>query len=206
MLVPFDFSNEDIGFVDVDRFVMEYYYDMMEDSDGELHSGMIKELNRLISLEPDFLDPYLDLSYIYTQDGELDKSNDLIEIAYKRAINIITRRTGEWPDKLLWGVLRNRHIIRSLYAKSELLWKSNKPSRALIILRKLFKSNPNDNIGTRYYILAILMKTTYLNYLKRFEVDEDSHIYLEKWFKRNMNKFPNDFMWWQQWKAEMEET
>jgi hypothetical protein len=73
------------------------------------------------------------------------------------------------------------------------------PSEALEIFRSLLRTNPNDNIGARYCILAIRMGLG-PDYEGRFLV-EPGFIDAEeisRWFEKHSRKFPDEFGWW--WK------
>lgn len=69
-------------------------------------------------------------------------------------------------DILEWGWLENRHIIRTILNKAISLWENNHMDEALNLFRNLLKTNPNDNVGARYYILAIRMNMSLENLKK----------------------------------------
>lgn len=76
----------------------------------------------------------------------------------------------------------------------------------MTILRKLLKSNPGDNIGARFDILAIHLGLKH-DYEKKFACGDMSG-YLDafkvcRWFDKHSKKFPEEFGWW--FKAMQEE-
>lgn len=71
---------------------------------------------------------------------------------------MVTEKSGQWPEKLEWGWIENRHIIRAFVNMGILYWKKNKTLEAYSLFQKLLETNPNDNAGVRYFMLAILEK------------------------------------------------
>jgi len=67
----------------------------------------------------------------------------------------------------------------------------------LDLFRRLFRSNPNDNIGARHSILSLrLGKKSYYLGLKFPLMGGLDAIKVGNWFKENYSKFPEDFNWW----------
>ncbi|MBM4241073.1 MAG: tetratricopeptide repeat protein [Euryarchaeota archaeon] len=177
---------------------MDDYHKLLHEERGIplLRVELKTELEKLIKKDPDFFDSYLTLFQILQSEGRPSEAMELLDEAYRRAINLITDKKGEWPDLLEWGWLENRHIIRTILNKAISLWKAGKTDDALDIFRKLLKSNPGDNVGARNYILAIRMKMSFKKFEKRFNKGGYYDSSLTNWFEKNYRKFPDEFEWW----------
>ncbi|HUV85707.1 MAG TPA: tetratricopeptide repeat protein [bacterium] len=190
-------------FVDKDREVMSAYYDFCDyyDSEDFDYGTGEKLLREFIDEDPDFLDSYLTLREILLERGKYAKAERLLNEAYVRALQLIRDAAGNWPDELPWDRWGNRHIIRALLAKAEDLWEAGENEKALDILRRLLRTNLNDNIGARYYILAIRLGMDFDTFYERFE---DEYGYYDgsilEWFNGNYSLFPEDF--WGVWVEE----
>jgi len=171
--------------------IVEMYYD--ENVDVE---QIKNELKALIKRDPDYFDPYLLLYEILLKEGKRREAEEILNEAYKRAIEIITDEKGNWPDVMLWSWLENRHIIRTIVEKSLLLWENKKENEALDLFRKLLKTNPNDNPGVRFYILAIKMGMSLNKFEQRFNKGGFYDEELFEWFENNYTNFPEEFEWW----------
>lgn len=193
----FDYNNSspDEGeYIDREREVVNDYHNLIQEEPG---IPLLKvELKKLIKKDPDFFGSYLTLFKILQNEGKQKEAEKLLDEAYKRAINLITDKKGEWPDLLEWGWVENRHIISTILNKAVLLWKSSKTDDALDLFRKLLKSNPGDNAGVRNYILAIRMKMSFKKFEKRFNKGGFYDSHLSDWFEKNYKKFPDEFDWW----------
>lgn len=184
-------------FIASDSEVMSQYYDLLErnPSPGQLKREMLK----LIKKDPMFFDPYLNLAHILEEEGNHTKSRELLKDAYVKAVRLISDKDGNWPKSLEWGFLENRHIIRAIDCWAHKLWEEGRPELALEIFRRLLRSNPNDNIGARYEILAIRMGYNADYAEKMFPGMASGFIdanKLDKWFDKNAGKFPEEFDWW----------
>jgi len=188
----------DPGFVDQHRPIQSKYYELMDRADQETlsYQKAVKLLKRLIEEDPDFLDPYLELYEIYQVENKDHKARQILNEAYERAIDLITDKQGNWPDVLLWGFLENRHIIRTILNKALLEWEDGNNDKALELLRKLLRTNPNDNVGARDYILAIRMGFSMLGFEDRFNKGGYYDMDLAIWFEEHARKFPDEFDWW----------
>lgn len=100
---------------------------------------------------------------------------------------------GDWPSSLFWGFLENRHIIRTLLNKALLQWEDGNTERALELLRKLLKTNPNDNVGAREYILSIRMGFTFNGFEDRLNKGGVYGMELTTWFEEHAPTFPDEF-------------
>lgn len=176
---------------------MTDYYDFI-DLNEENPEIIEKKMKEFIKEDPLFLDPYLVLYDLYQRDLNFDKADKILEDAYQETIKLITDKETNWPRELLWVHLENRHIIRVLLNKSLSLWNKGKANDSLDLLRKLLRSNPNDNIGARTYILAIRLGITFEEFEKKM-MTKDGLGYDGKkmWkFEEKMKEFPDEFDWW----------
>lgn len=189
-------NNIDNSFVDKDRPVQTKYYDLLETPDITTNDEMEQAMKKLIKKDPDFLDSYLILYEIYKKEEQFQKAQDILDKAFKRAINLIIDKKGNWPEELLWGFLGNRHIIRTLFIKAVSLWSNEDTEEALGIFRKLLKTNSNDNVGARNYLLAIRKGMTFTEYENRFNKGGYYDMESMKWFDNHAPEFPDEFGWW----------
>ena len=183
----------ELEFVDHPRPVQENYYKLMERFDTIKRQSAINALKRLIKQDPDFLEPYIILSEMHLEKRNEKKAFQVLDEAYQRAINLITDEQGNWPEGLQWGFLENRHIIRTLLQKALTDWEFENKDSALSLLRKLLKTNPNDNIGSRFYILAILQGFTFHEFEDRFNKGGFYDMELSDWFNKNCHQYPDEF-------------
>lgn len=184
-------------YVDTDHEVMDAYYDLCGEYTGQNAYSVKKQLKNLIEKDPDFLDSYTLLHEILFREGKVKEAIKVLNEAYERAIKVITDENGNWPDVLEWGWLENRHIIRAILNKAVLSWGSNDLECALDLFRKLLRTNPGDNPGVRFYILAIRMGMSFKEFEKQFNRDGFYHTDLFDWFEENCKKFPDEFDWWE---------
>jgi tetratricopeptide (TPR) repeat protein len=186
------------GFIDQNRPVQQKYYELLDRMDQESMSQQkkIKLMRRLIDQDLHFLDPYLYLHEIYQYENKPKKANKILVEAFDHAIDLVTNKKGEWPEALYWGWIENRHIIRTILNKALTEWDQANNEQAIKLLRKLFKTNPQDNIGARHYILGIRLGFTLVGFEDRFNKGGYYNNDLNEWFDEHAPKFPKEFDWW----------
>ncbi len=176
---------------------MTKYYDLLEsDLDTE---ELKREMNKLVKEYPGFLDSYLILADILQEEEKYLEAEELLSKAYSRAMSLIVDKDGNFPKYIPWGVLENRHIVRAIDRWAHELWEEGRAQYALEIFQKLLRSNPNDNIGARYEILAIRMDYEPDYAEEMFPASTSGcidAIKSEQWFEENAKKFPEEFNWW----------
>lgn len=182
------------------REVEVVYYKLSENynSGSAKLTNIKRQLKQLIKKDPDFLNSYLFLYEILQDEGKFQQAEKVLNDAFDRALKLITDEEGNWPDVLEWGWIENRHIIITIESKAVSLWKEKEVDAALELLRRLLKMNPGDNVGVRYYILAIRMNISFEEFEEYFEIGGgyyDSGI--EEWFKKYYKKFPDEFDCWE---------
>lgn len=178
-------------FMEKSRKAMNEFYEI---TDSEHNTD---DIRALIKQDPDFYDPYLYVADNLRKLGQKSQARQLENNAFKRACNRIEDKKGNWPDKMPWGWLENRHIVRALVTGADNLWKDNKKDEALNIYRKLLHSNLNDNIGARYAIIALRLGLTYKEYMRQVWPESTMPAeHIMKWFKENAPKFSEELQEW----------
>lgn len=184
-------------FLDREHPVMSRYYELLN---RKISPKQLKgEMALLIKKDLDFYDPYLVLGDILTSEGKKKEANVFLAEAYERAVKRIVDKQGNFPKRLIWGWLDNRHLMRVIERWGLMLWEQGKAPEALIIFRKLLQSNPGDNQGVRFTILAISLGLN-PDYENRFS-SKDMPGYVDgfkisAWFDQYSKKFPDEFGWW----------
>ena len=194
-------ANQSEEFIDEDRPAMSDFYDLTELYEKNPRSPVvIKKLEKLVESDPDFFDSYLMLADILDeQKSDTEKAVALRETAFRRALARISNKNGVWPQSLPWGILENRHVVRALLNGALRFWFVGNTENALDILRKLLKSNPDDNIGARNYILAIRLGQTLKEHEALFEAPGGflDAMKMWDWFDKESVAFPDEFAEWQ---------
>lgn len=192
-------DNETYEFIDIDRFeVSEEYYEFLESPEADDYKQSQKILLELIKQDPDFFDTYTVLHEYYLNLGKGTKAYNLMAKGYERAMNLVLKN-GKFPDSLEWGFIENRHIIRVMFNFAALLWLNGDKKNALVIFKRLLKSNPNDNIGARYAIVALLDGVKSLFKFEEMFDDGKGHLNWEKqekWFYERASKYKDEIGWW----------
>ena len=181
-------------FTDKDRAVMSEYYEILDtDHDTE-------DIRKLIKRDPDFYDPYLYVANDLRKLGRETEARELEDEVFKRASRRVEDKEGNWPDEMRWGFLENRHVIRALMTGADNLWRDGKTEETLVVYRKLFRSNLNDNIGARYAIIALRLGLPYEEYMR--QVWPQSRMpaeHMDTWFRKHAPKFPEELVEWKQY-------
>jgi len=187
-------------FVDeADRYeVQTAYWDFLE-SEEEDAKKAIKALKKIIKKDPDFFDPYVTLSEYYEYAGDDMESFNILKEGYERAMKMVIHK-GRFPDVLSWLFMENRHIIRMMYNYALKMWKIGEKDEALRVMQQLLASNPNDNIGARYGIVALLegyedMQSWEENFVSKSGYGLNA-LEVEKWFEKHAKKYPEEIGCW----------
>ena len=196
-------DDEPYEFIDKDRFeVNELYWEFLESEASEDIAKSIKILRSIIKKDPNYFDPYITLHEYYLANDEGEKAFDILSLGYERAMKLIVHN-DKFPDILRWGFMENRHIIRILFNFAIAQWFLGEKKQALDLMLLLLHSNPEDNIGARYSIVAILE-----GYASQEDFEEEfsdgEYLDWEKqdtWFFEKAKKHKNVLGWW----FEMEE-
>ena len=194
-------ESDTYEFIDKDRFkVSELYWEFTESPESENIKKGIKILKGIIKKDPDYFDPYISLHEYYLMDRDFKNAIKIIETGFKRAIDLIDDN-GRFPDKLPWGFIENRHIIRMIFNFAMFVWANDENKDiALKIFMELLKSNHNDNIGARYSIVAILEGFgSQEEWEEQFESENGmglEYMAVEEWFYKAAEKHRDVIGWW----------
>ena len=191
-------ENGEYEYIDKDRFkVNELYWDFLESPQADDVKKSIKVLQSIIKKDENYFDPYITLHEYYLMDGNFKKAIETIEKGFQKAIDLIDR-DGEFPDKLPWGFVENRHIIRVIFNFAMFIWENSDKEIALEIFLNLLKSDYNDNVGARYSIVAILEGfNSQEEYEEQFESEMGlDYMKVEEWFYKSAVKHMDVIGWW----------
>ena len=184
-------------FRDKDHAVMREFYDITEEVSNR--KKLKTEMRRLIEEDPIFFDPYITLADLLLDEEKNEEAKHLIRDAYQKAMLLIVDKDGNWPKEMAWGWLENRHIMRAIEHYAYQIWEEGKIEEALDIFRRLLKTNPSDNQGTRHNILATFRTGHWLaRAVYGWEGSMAGKLWkqdLYKWFDENSKKFPEEFDW-----------
>ena len=186
-------------FIDKNHTSMDKYYEILESADGKMTAlSVIKNMEMLIKKDPHFLDPYNEIANIANENDDFKLEEIYRFKAFLMAVTIVADKDGNYPNEMYWGHMENRHIIRALCNFAYFMWEQGKSGLALEIFRKLLRSNLNDNIGARNYILAIRMglKSDFEDkfIMKNSPILGLDAIKIGKWFDENSAKYPEEFL------------
>lgn len=181
----------------IDKFhpTSNQYFSIMDRFTGKNAPYIVPRLKKLIQKDPTYFEPYNSLVDLLMLIGEESKAINYINLASQKALTRIVDRKGNWPERLKWSILGNRHIIKAILNRAILYWDEGQSEEALDLFRKLLQSNPNDNIGARDFILAIRMNMTFDQFEQRFNKGGFYDSDLIEWFEKNYKTFPNEFKW-----------
>ncbi|HMK06833.1 MAG TPA: hypothetical protein VK476_04835 [Flavobacterium sp.] len=185
----------------------KYNYDFETVYGKRAQRNIELSLLKIISRHPDFFPAYMELVQFYRQfkDKEKQKKADTyLEISYKMALGMVRNKRKKFPGIMSWGDVGNRQVIRALMGGAVTRWENGNTAEALEVFRGILKSNPGDNPGARFYLLAILEGMSWKDYEKRFEKGEFIDPSINPWFEKNSKKHPKDFVWWEKAIAKME--
>ena len=180
-------------FIDTYRPTAMKYYDIHEKYDGSNSKSTITALKNLIKEDPYFLDPYNLLSEIYDDLEDTTNYVSVVVEAGQKGLDLILDEQGNWPSLLEWGFLENRHIIRAVLNLGVYYWQKGMNEKALEIFRNLLKSNLNDNIGARDFILAIRLGMSCRKFHEKFDRGGYFDSDLTEWFERESKNYPDEF-------------
>lgn len=184
-----------------------YEYDFSWVEDREQLHGIETELQCIVCRWPDFFMAYVELWQFYgmfaDEDSEITACHWL-QKAVPLAEKIMLGEKGNWPDVVDWAWIENRPVIRILLAGSLRKWEEGKPALARHTLRNILKTNPNDNPGVRFLILAINEGISYKGYKRQFEKKNGTlKPQIFTWFEENYKKYPEEFALYEKATAEM---
>ena len=182
-----------------DKKIVKAYNDLLSDYEFDLFSipdekerdGVIQQLIHFIKVEPFYVEPMKELLGLYQIFQEQKKFNKLLEQIYKAAlVHVTIDKKGNWYDVIPWGPLENRSIIRALIWGAEERWKKGKTAEAKKVFQNILKTNPGDNPGIRYQLLAILEGMTFEQFDEHMGDSEYVLPKIPKWFDKRAKFHP----------------
>ncbi len=180
-------------FVDREREVAKEFGKIRRLFDEGRVEELKERLGELIKRDPYFLEPYILLNEIYEMEGRLREAEEILEEAYRKAVELISSE-GRLPDRLEWKHPTNRHIIKALISWGTFLWEIGEVERALEVLKEVYRMNPADEPGVRFYILAILEGMGFEEFEQTFSKEGEYDLKdLESWFERRSKDYPEVF-------------
>ncbi|MBN2651519.1 MAG: hypothetical protein JXR63_03975 [Spirochaetales bacterium] len=183
-------------FEDEQRKIVEKYYEIQDSLTDDNVEEIIEELKTLKKEDPYFLDSYLLIAELLKYSNKYKQAEKQIDDAYEKALELVTDPSGIWPDRLEWGWLENRHIIRTFVNMGLKYWQETKTLEAYALFSKLLETNPNDNPGVRYYMVAILENLSKNEFYARFENENGKNEDIEKWFQKGLKNHKKVFSQW----------
>ena len=174
----------------------ERYFNCVEAWHEEKPSVLLKRLDRLIELDPDYLHPYNLKANILEEKDRMEDAEECRNEAYRRALKMIVTPAGKWPDKMEWAWTENRHIMQALEEYGMMHWERGNIEQALHVFRQLFRMNPNDNQGIRFFILTIRMGISFHDYRTKILPNEQDLMLWNSDFTKYAKEYPDDFDVW----------
>lgn len=194
-------------FYDHDRLGASLYYSLLE---NQLPMRKLKKaLYKIIDRDPYFFSPYSMLIDIAEDDDDYHTADMLLRQGVSLALYRIVDNDGNWPEHIPWAAQENRHLVLMLDRWAHTLWEDGYIEYAIDIYRNLLASNPHDNVGARYCLLAILLGHDPEWMEEAFPASAPGFIDAVKqdeWFSRHAKEFPEEFEWWVEfWRKQHEE-
>lgn len=109
----------------------------------------IAELNRFIKLEPDFIDVYAHLSFVFL---EQDKPQKALNIALTGLAQSNRLIPDSFSGMIKWLHIENRPYLRTLQGAILAYVRLRRHKDAVALIDKMLAYNPNDNHGCRYLL------------------------------------------------------
>jgi tetratricopeptide (TPR) repeat protein len=137
--------------------LLNEFYDLMDaHQSGQINDKQYAdELNRLIGLEPDFIDLHSHLSFLFLEQNNPKK-------ALSAAMSGIAIGDRLIPDSfsgvIEWGYVDNRPYLRALQGAVLANVRLRRHKDASVLIDKLLTINPNDNQGMRYILGSELLR------------------------------------------------
>tara|TARA_R110001592_G_scaffold60311_4_gene183315 strand:+ start:3089 stop:3700 length:612 start_codon:yes stop_codon:yes gene_type:complete len=143
-------------------------------------------LIQIIDEYPQFLTAYQELYSLY-EEQERFAEQDLITFRGYAIAKSLVIKNGKFPEEMHWMFQENRPVIRFLYLGAEMQWVLGNVEEAKYIFEGLLNSNPYDNIGARFVLLAINEEMSADEFDDKFQ---DGELFEEqmKWFDKKAPK------------------
>lgn len=117
---------------------------------GEMNDkSYIAELNRLIGLEPDFIDLHAHQSFTFLEQDKPKKALDAALSGLAAGNRLIPE---SFSGAIEWGYVENRPYLRALQGAMLAYVRLRRHKDAATLIDKMLAYNPNDNQGSRYLL------------------------------------------------------
>lgn len=136
------------------EFVLEKYYDFLDERNEYSFETEELYLKYLISMNNYVYDPYITLMELYFKHEQNENAIQTIILAYTRLMK--KEFNNKLPKKLDYYEMYNRGIFRTIYNYADILWFTEQKEKALNLFKKLLQLNPDDNLGVRYAICGLI--------------------------------------------------
>lgn len=173
------------AYIDIDRTEKASYEAIMKELNSSNIADIQEKLENMVDEHPDYLDPYNTLYAIYQNQEDFKAADVVLNRAYNRAHLLILDDSEKWPELLEWKHTSNQHILRTIFNKAIDFWMDDNRADSLEVFEALLKMNPADEIGAKYYHLAVKLKFTFEAFMKRFMKDGLLDDSILDWYKEN---------------------
>lgn len=180
-------------FIDEQRDVAIKFVNLLEQQEELSTQELINNLEQIKQEDPDYLDTWAFLAELYSEIGDEQQAIDNMNDGFMNALELVEGVEGVFPDVLEWGHETNQHIIRMLTEQGKLFWYNEDIVESLDLFRDLLRSNPNDELGVRHYLLAVLLGMQYEDFEDRFNKEEGYDQEVFDWFEDERHSFSEEF-------------
>jgi len=172
-------------FIDEKRKAASEYEAIMASQHDDMEAFK-ESLNKLISVDSNYLDSYNTLYSIALSEEDFLGAEIMLNRAFDKALQLVGNSDGEtWPKELSWQNKSNQHIIRTFLNKSIDFWMEDKWDEAKNILTFLNNTNPKEGLGFDFYLLAVSHKRVYSDFLDEYTENGIPNKEGLAWFERN---------------------
>ena len=173
------------GLTELLNLYEEYHHEFSGLSE-ERAENLEEQLSIIIQNHPQFLIAYQELYSLYQEQERWSELELIIFRGYAIAKGLVIK-DGKFPEEMLWGFQENRPVIRFLLYGADMQWKLGNTEEAKYIYEGLLNSNPHDNIGARFILLAICEGMTADKFDDKFQ---DGELFEEQmtWFEKKAPK------------------
>lgn len=154
--------QEDFGYFTYSYEKLSPLWDEFDDMLDAHQSGQINdkryiaELNRLINQEPDFIDAYAHLAFIFLEQNKPQKALDIALSGLAISNRLIPE---SFSGIIEWLHVENRPYLRTLQGAMLAYVRLKRHNDAAALIDKMLAYNPNDNQGCRYLLGSEVLRS-----------------------------------------------
>lgn len=165
--------------------------------EGKFLKKNMTALRKLVKEDPTLIEAYW-VMWVYSHkafyfDG-YSPHKYLFE-GYDQILKIVLDKNGRWPDRIPWGWMENRPILRMLQGVAEFYWDCGADYLAREQYVQLLKLNPNDNQGIRYELIHLLKGYSFKIWKSKIDKAYDE-TNIHKYFEKHYQEFWEVFRPW----------